>query len=59
MTKNYIEFRVYLEPNAPANMVIDLAEYLQDMLIDETAINEGICTEDVSYEIHQTTEENK
>lgn len=49
--QSYIEFRVYLMDNAPDNMVNEVADSLQNVLIDETECLDDVCTQDVTYEV--------
>lgn len=48
--QGYIEFRVYLQDDATPEQIDEVADHLQDVLIDETALEHGV-TEDVSYAI--------
>ena len=49
-TKNYIEFRVYLENGTSAEAAAEIADDLQDVITDHTVFHSET-TQDVTFEI--------
>lgn len=55
--QGFIEFRVYLHDVTNEEQVHELANQLQDMLMDEAEVNSSICSQEVTYQVVQKKSE--